>query len=266
MFIARHGIVSSQQVVTTARTKDFLLVTGITDPLISTALSDMEADLLKYNLIDKLTALYPFVGGSEHTHRYNFIDINKYNIAFTSGVTHDLSGITGDGSNGYGDTGYNVETSSTDRNSVHISIYQRNNIAEQKTQIGASNNSGGCGLAIFTRYPNNESYGQTYNPSTLKLSPSSDSRGFFLSTRTTSNSSNFYRIHNDQKFTTSSKSNTSSTVSGNVYILGNGTNKLFNYSSANLSFATIGTGLNEDDVFNLSTIVQNFQTKLERQV
>lgn len=266
MFIARHGIVSSQQVLNTARTKDFLLVTGITDPLISTALSDMEDELIKYNLIDKLVALYPFVGGNEHSHRHNFIDLSKYNIEFTTGITHDSSGITGDGSNGYGDTGYNVETSSVDRNSIHISLYQRNNIAEQKTQIGASNNSGGCGLAIFTRYPNNESYGQTYNPSTLKISPSSDSRGFFLSTRTTSNSSTFYRIHNDQKSSSTSKSNTSSTVSGNVYVLGNGTNKLFNYSSANLSFATIGLGLSEEDVDNLYLVVQKFQTKLERQV
>jgi hypothetical protein len=63
----------------TARTQEFLTATGITDATIISALNAMDNSLISAGLLPsgtgagKIKVLYPFVGGTAATHKFNFV-------------------------------------------------------------------------------------------------------------------------------------------------------------------------------------------------
>jgi hypothetical protein len=92
----------------------FLAMSGITDPLISSAIHKLAKDLKSSGLWNRLYALYPFVGGTSNSTRFNLMT-NAYHITWGSGgtvyPTYGPLGVTGsagpDTSTGsYGDTGF----------------------------------------------------------------------------------------------------------------------------------------------------------------
>lgn len=77
---------------------DFISATGIDDDNTINALNNFVTDLKEYELWDKMEALYPFVGDSETTMKYNFKDPrdtdDAYRIAFSGNWTFSTeSGI-----------------------------------------------------------------------------------------------------------------------------------------------------------------------------
>ena len=66
----------------TARTLAFLAATGITDTTISNALNTMDIALIANGLDTKMKALYPFVGGTASTHKFNFMNAADTDAAF----------------------------------------------------------------------------------------------------------------------------------------------------------------------------------------
>jgi hypothetical protein len=94
----------------------FLLATGITDPIISAAICNLVVGLKTDGLWSQMTAIYPFVGGTATTHKYNLKDprdLNAaYRLTFYGGWRHDSQGILGNGTNTYADTYFagNVQT------------------------------------------------------------------------------------------------------------------------------------------------------------
>ena len=55
---------------------NFLAVTGITDSNIQSAINQLCTDLVNTGLMDKMIAVYPFVGGSATTHKYNLKELS----------------------------------------------------------------------------------------------------------------------------------------------------------------------------------------------
>ena len=253
----------------TTRTTAFAAATGITDTTILNALNTFDTGLISNGLDTKMKAVYPFVGGTATTHKYNFMDARDLDIAFRinwyGGVTHNLNGITGNNVNGYGDTMLNVLTDISDKNYVHCSLYQRNNINENKSTIGSTSSNGGFGLGIFTRY-NGEFYGSAYTPSVLAVMTNLDSRGFYLATRTGLNNAKQYKVLQGNTTSAVNTTTTTSTSSSNFVVLGNGNYFAFRYSLANLSFTSIGSGMNDSETSVLATLTQAMQTSLSRQV
>ena len=66
----------------TARTTAFLAATGITDTTIANALNAMDLALIAAGLDTKMYALYPIVGGTATTHKYNFMNPADTDAAF----------------------------------------------------------------------------------------------------------------------------------------------------------------------------------------
>jgi hypothetical protein len=89
----------------------FLTATGITDTTITDALNLFVVSLKANNLWSKFNAIYPFVGGSATTHKFNLVDPQDtdaaHRITFVGGLTHDADGVKGNGSNGYMNTNFN---------------------------------------------------------------------------------------------------------------------------------------------------------------
>lgn len=60
----------------------FLTATGITDPTIITALSNLVASLKSNGIWSLMYAIYPIVGGTAATHKYNLKDPRDLDVAF----------------------------------------------------------------------------------------------------------------------------------------------------------------------------------------
>jgi hypothetical protein len=100
--------------VNTARTQAFLIATGITDQTIIDALNAMDTSLISAGLLPsgtgagKIKVLYPFVGGTAATHKFNFVNPldtdAAFRLVFNGGFTHSASGCQPNGTNGWANT------------------------------------------------------------------------------------------------------------------------------------------------------------------
>jgi hypothetical protein len=88
----------------------FITAAAITNITQANAVNSLVIGLKADGLWTPMQALYPFVGGSAATHKYNLKDprdLNAaYRINFFGGVTHNSNGVTFNGVNGVGETNY----------------------------------------------------------------------------------------------------------------------------------------------------------------
>ena len=90
----------------------FITAAGITDPTQQSAINTLVVGLKADNLWTSMQAIYPFVGGTASSHKYNLKDPRDLDAAkrlvFNGGWTHNADGITGNGVNTYAETFNNV--------------------------------------------------------------------------------------------------------------------------------------------------------------
>ena len=235
----------------------FIIATGITNPTIISAISTLVLNFKTYGIWTKMSAIYPLVGGTATTHKFNLknpLDTNgAYRLVFNGGITHNSDGITGNGINGYAETF--LQDASLGINNKHISIYQRNILVSSGTSMGA-------GVAGDNRFYLNLG-GQNYSTLGMFQSPVAvitPQRGMFTMSKVISGAFKYYQ----NALTPTTRTGTNASSLGNYTLLadtGGG-----NLSAANLSFASIGQGLSDTESANLYTSVQAFQTTLSRQV
>ena len=236
----------------------FLYAAVITDTTQANAINDLVVGLKADTLWTKMKAIYPFVGGTASTHKFNLKNPKDLDAAFRleffGGVTHDSNGITLNGTNGYANTFFIAATSAL--NDGNISIYNRTNNAGNYYDF--SNLASPAGeQSILIKWSDNKFYinsgTQTY-PNVLN----SDARGLYS---TNYNTTNVKGYKNGSLVITENKV---STGVASVYYIGR--NAVTNYSNRNYAFASIGDGLTDTDAANLYTRVQAYQTALSRQL
>jgi hypothetical protein len=239
----------------------FILATGITDTTQMSAINTLVVDLKSYSLWTKLNTIYPFIGGTSTTHKYNLknpLDTDIANrIVWSGGVTHDANGVTGNGINAYGNTFLDDSTLTlTDK---HISMYQRNILPHVSgTSFGGDNNSN----RFFLNY-SNSNY-STLGRTQTAFAVVSPQNGTFIMSKIITGEFKYYQ--NSLSATTL----TGADVSGGSYnyhlLAGNNNGSGFEFSNANLSFASLGEGLSATEVTDLRTTIETFQTTLSRNV
>ena len=90
----------------------YLNATGITDPTTVGAITTLVSDLKSAGTAnggtfwDNLIAFYPIAGTNASAQSYNLKNTTQYNITWSGGLTHNALGATGNGSTGFGDTGW----------------------------------------------------------------------------------------------------------------------------------------------------------------
>jgi hypothetical protein len=62
----------------------FLTATGITDPTITSAINTLVISLKNDGVWSRMVAIYPFVGGTADTHKYNLKNPQDTDAAFRS--------------------------------------------------------------------------------------------------------------------------------------------------------------------------------------
>jgi hypothetical protein len=251
----------------------FLTATGITDPTIQGAVNSLVVDLKKYGVWSKMKAIYPFVGGTATTHKFNLKDARDldaaFRLSFNGGWTHSSNGALPNGTNGYANTFLTPSTALTNNN-YHLSHYSRT----QKTtgfEIDISSFNGGAssiGIALDQFYAGagKAFVAGDYVSSIIKSLTSTNTLGFQVNTRTSQTSAKMF-FKNVQIGSTLTLSNPNSLPNITFYIGSNHFGTVAQeFSSKQCAFATIGDGLTDTEAANLYTAVQAFQTTLNRQV
>jgi hypothetical protein len=251
----------------TARTTAFATATGITDVTILGALNTFDLGLISNGLDTKMKALYPFVGGTSSTCKYNFmnpLDTNAaFRLGFNGGLTFSSTGVLGGGTNGYANT-YFTGSNWNGIGDASFGVYTRTvDTSTTSVEIGAfsvpfSNN----GIQALNA-SNNTFYGLNSSSGAGSANvANSNSKGFYLANRKSTTILEGWK--NGSKLVTNTDTATN-LLTNNLYLFAyNNNGTLTNVSSREYQFAFIGDGMTDTQATNLSTLVHNMQTTLGR--
>ena len=243
----------------------FITAASITDPTQQAAINQLVVDLKGYNVWSKMQALYPFVGGTASSHSYNLKNTAQFQITWNGGVTHSSTGVTGNGTNGYGNTGL-LPSTQLSLNNTHISYYTRtNNNGSTWAEAGVLN--GNQGIFIIPKFDGSAT-GAYRAVNSSQVGPNTsptDVRGLYIASRITSGAMKLYG--NSSTLFNDTQASGALFSLGNVFLLASNVTGAANYfSGRQAAFASIGDGLTDTEAANFYTAVQTFQTTLGRSI
>jgi hypothetical protein len=258
-------------------------VGGSVDATMSAATYTLFSELKSNSLWDKLNAFYLFMGGTADSHKFNAKDPRDldaaYRLTWFGGVSHGVSGSTGNGTNGYADT--HLLPSSLTNNDTHLSFYSTTQSNPGVGQTGYPVEIGRdalfdngvyleFNLSVWTQIAGQNSVGTMYSdpgqpgqPDGIVSDGTSTSQMFMVISRTNSTTLKMYKNGTLEATETTSNPYDITDMTESVLLWQDGT---LAFSRRNSAFASIGDGLTDTDVSNLSSIVNNFQTSLSRNV
>lgn len=118
----------------------FLLAANINDIRIKNAVNQLVINLKAANIWTKMKAIYPMIGGTATTHKFNLknpADTNAaFRLNFVGGWTHSSNGATPNGTNAYADT-YLSPSTQLNLTSTHLSYYSRTDVNLTQVEIGS---------------------------------------------------------------------------------------------------------------------------------
>ena len=250
----------------TARTSAFATATGITDVTILGALNTFDLGLISNSLDTKMKAVYPFLGGTSTTHKYNFMDSadsnGAFRLSFNGGWTHSANGITGNLVNTFADTFF-IPSAQLTLTSGHYSIYSRTNVNETSIDLGVLNVSVNNNVhQIITRLTDQQTYSYASTNTGITLA-NTDSRGLYTLNRNSGTNTTAFK--NVTKVADAAM--TAGLPSTSVFIgARNQGGSGIIPSSRQYSFSSIGDGLTDGEATTFYNLVQAMQTSLSRQV
>ena len=252
-------------IVSDSDAQAFINAADITNLTQANAINNLVIGLKADGLWTKMQAIYPFVGGTASTNKYNLKDPRDldaaFRLVFNGGWTHSNNGSTPNGTNGFANTFLNASTQITSNNN-HVSIYLNQSGGRLERQIGFLQTSPLCRTYLYAAYGDGNSYSLIQTSSESLNFANTNRIGLFTLSRTASNSQSVY-LNADLK---ENDNQVSTTLPSLNYFIGasndNGTGNL--YSNALTQFSTIGSGLNATDVSNLSSRITTFNTSLSR--
>jgi hypothetical protein len=244
----------------------FLTAAAITDATQRYSINNLVTGLKLNSLWTKMQAIYPFVGGTSTTHKWNLKDPRNldaaFRLTFNGGITHNSNGITPNGTNGYSNTFYTPSTSGS-LNDQHISVYSRTSSTADNFDIGCIQSSTNNQLYLQLK----QAGGSQIAINDAQSFPTTWTNSLGLFTGSRSDSANHHYNRNEVRVSSVkavvARPNTTillSNINTSSGPAGSG------WSTRNLAWASIGSSLSATDVTNLYTVVQAYQTALSRQV
>jgi len=239
----------------------FITAAAITDSTQQTAINTLVTDLKGYNIWSKMKAIYPFVGGSASTHKWNLKDPRDldaaYRLVFVNGWTHSSTGALPNGTDAYADTKLGANLLQTNN---HLAYYSKSTNANVEVEIGSYNN---LPSAIIAQLRAAGNYISGQNLSAVSFTTTSSGIGFWVGTKRSDTDREVYL--NGVSESSVSTSDNSVLDTYNMFLgarNAGGTAQLF--SSKQTAFASIGDGLTDTEVSNYRTAVNTFNTTLSR--
>ena len=243
----------------------FITATGISGTN-ATATNKLVIDLKAANIWTKMKSIYPFVGNTASSQKYNLKDARDldaaYRLVFSGGGTHSANGYQPGGVNGFANT-FLTPSLVTTLNSIHLSYYSRTNNSLSSVEIGCWDGAGFHYTFLRARTAGNSySILQATNTSTYANFADANSLGFYNSSRT---ALNLTKIYKNGIVKASDGTISTGQPSASIYISASNGNTL-NYSNRQCAFASIGDGLTDAEALAYYNAVNAFQLSLARNV
>lgn len=245
----------------------FITAAAITDSTQQSAINTLVTDLKGYGIWTKMKALYPFVGGTASSHKFNLKDPRDldaaYRLVFAGGWSHSSNGALPNGTNAYADTKLHALNVLTNNN-YSLSHYSRTqSTSRQESDLVSIANTGSQVIALSQYY---SGYGKFFlagdNVNNFVISNETNTKGLLIGSRTSNVSAKLY--FNGALKTNLTITNTNTLPNANFRLSANPNN--VEYSVRESAFASIGDGLTDTEAANFYTAVQAYQTTLNRQV
>jgi hypothetical protein len=244
--------------------KAFLNAAQITDKTITKAINDLVIGLKNNNLWAKLNVIYPFVGGTASTHKWNLKDPRDLDVAFRASffgtVTHSNAGVVGDGSTGYYRT-FIVNNTHIKQNDHSFFVYVNNNIAESGIDFGFRISEAATGILNNSRNATNQHASRSLSSTNQQIS-NNNSIGFYGFSRNIN--TNYNAITNAS--ITNFNVNSLNLANIEIYGLARNANNTStdSFGRKRQAFFSFGDGLTNTEMTNLNNLVVSFQTTLGR--
>ena len=258
--------------------QNFIDIVGITDVTQKSALDTLVKDLKAINDIQAdfvnfdtpansvLKAVYPFLGDTAATHKYNLIDPQdadaSFRLVFAADheANHTSNGYKPNGTDQYADTKLVPNTSLT-LDDTHFGIYCTDD-GGVSSGVDMACGAGTNQVALAARYTGDIFLSREYSSANSLDVGNVDAVGFFLSIKTSA----AYRV----KFKNGRKLRVQTGVSGaampaysvTIGAMKAATVTLFN--SRNYGFATMGGGMSDDAAVLYDAAVYKFMLALGR--
>ena len=246
----------------------FITATGISGTNAS-AINTLVIDLKAASIWTKMKAIYPMVGGTATTHKFNLVNAQDtdaaFRLSFVGGGTHSANGYLPNGVNSYANT-FLTPTTSLTNNNTHLSFYSRTNSAGLYFDMGCGQ-IGGQYLDLALNI-SGSIYSDQYNNSTGRITTANaNTQGFYISSRTLSNVFKLFKNSAQIGTTNTGASTGFASLSGSLVLSAlRETASIVYFSNRQCAFASIGDGLTDAESLALYNAVNAFQVSLARNV
>ena len=261
------GATNIAGLTTDADAQAFIAAAVITKPSEQVAIDNLVLGMKADGIWTKMKAIYPFVGGTASTHKFNLKDPvdsdAAFRLVFNGGWTHSVNGATPNGTNGYADTKF-IPSSNYSANNSSFGVYSRINNVNSGTFIGTSNASTTSRILMFVGITVGGASQINHNSSIPTNPILTNSSGLYTNSRNTSNQQKLFYNGSLNTTTVNLEQNLSTLP---IYLSAyNNNSTISDYSNRQIAFAHLSDGLTDAEAANLYTRVQAFQTALSRQV
>lgn len=250
-------------VPTDADAQAFITATGITGTN-ANATNQLVIDLKAANIWAKMKAVYPLVGGSATSHKFNLKDARDldaaYRLVFAGGLTHSSTGILGNGTNGWANT-FLDPSIAFPSGFASMGFYNRVAVTNLFYFMGVALSSVNSFRiqAVVGNVMRHTSKGTVSTNHTV-----TDRTGFHANSRTSNTL--ITSIDNTGAFQTNATAVSGVYPSLNIPLFAQNSSVtgISSYINAELSFAYISDALTSAELTSLKSINQTFQTTLGR--
>jgi hypothetical protein len=236
------------------------------------ALNNLVWGLIGMGLWDKCQVIYPFLGGTTAAaQKWNLKDVQDTNgafrLTFNGSWTFAETGVKTNAAlvANYARTYYTPSVNATS-NSVHLSVYIRNQYTGQGCVIGGTNSSSAIAPAIqiFASTTLSGTTIQARNASDV-IAFGTSAAGMYAGNRNTSTSQQAY-YNGSQRVISATTSLALTTSELTMACRNNGSFVMEHATNSEIAFATIGTSLTASEQRVMYQLIQTYQTTLGRQV
>jgi hypothetical protein len=249
--------------------RNFALAAGIADTTLINSLDNLVFDLANNNLLNKFYAIYPLVGGSSDSCKFNLISTASFTLNYTGSFNFTNTGISGSGTTSNINTSFTPSTNTADwATNNSFGVYVNTNVsggydmgAESPFPASPAN----ADTYLISRYTNNTA--SFANSGSISVA-STDSTGFWFGVVSGSTGTNV-NLYKNGTSVASKVSPTTYTITKPLFFTANnpeGAATANENSRRQYSFAFIARAFNSSEALTLSNIVNTFQTSLGRNV
>lgn len=250
----------------TPEVRQFITASGISDQTEIDAVNTLYKSLDTDGLIDKMYAIYPFVGTTETAHSVNLIATASYELTFNGTWAHSPSGSYSNGTDAYADTQFLFDTPNW-LTSASLGIYSQTT-GSSGYDMGAMDNNPtpqpGAQTGLIAKFIANDNFYPAIPIGDIQYSGSHDGSGLYVSTR--NNTGLTGSIDGTEVIQGAQAAIETPDFSLKIAAITNKDGNQEAFSERLYGLALIGGGLTTTDQANLYTHVQTFQTSLGRQV